>query len=212
MKYLGIVLESFALYFYLIFLLRYLGKKEMSQLSISDLIVFLVISELMTVSIGNDEVSFLQSAMAALVVVVVDKLCSYLTLRSKRLLNLLEGHPSYLIYQGKVNQEKMKSLNYSIDDLSHHLREQGIGSLSQVEFAILETNGNLSVIEKDKSEILIPDSLISDGSINDDVLKEMNKDEQWIIDLLKEKGVDYKDVYYCILEKNDLYYILKDYK
>lgn len=212
MKYLEVFIESIGLYFYLVFLLRYLGKKEMSQLSVSDLIVFLIISELMTGSIGNDDMNFLHCALASLVVVIFDKICSYLTLRSKTILKILEGHPTYLIYRGKLNQKKMKSLNYSIDNLCHHLREQGIASLSEVEFAVLETNGNLSVIEKQNNDVLIPDPLISDGKINEDVLKEMNKDKNWLMNLLKKEGIkNYEDIYYLTLEKNRVYYIKKDY-
>lgn len=212
MKYIEIFIECIAIYFYLVFLLRFLGKKEMSQLSVSDLIVFLIISELMTMSIGNQEVNFFQCILASFVVVVLDKICSYLTLRSKAILKILEGNPVYLIYDGVIHQKKMKALNYSIDDLCHHLREQGIESISQVQFAVLETNGNLSVIEKDKGAV-VPDSLISDGEINDVLLKEMKKDQAWLIDLLKQNDIDnYQDIFYCTLEKDGLFYVRKEYE
>ena len=179
MKYVEIFIESIVVYFYLVTALRFLGKKEMSQLTIFDLIVFLLISELMTISIGNEEVDFFQGALSVLVIVVLDKLCSYLTLRYKPIKKILEGNPSYIIYHGQLNQEKMTALNYSIDDLCHHLREQGIGSLSNVEFAVLETDGNLSVIEKKNNDVILPTSLINNGEINDDALKVMHKDRQW---------------------------------
>ncbi len=208
MKYVEIFLECIVAYFYLVAALRFLGKKEMSQLTISDLIVFLLISELMTISIGDNNVNFLQGAIAVLSIVVLDKLCSYLSLKYKAVKKLLEGNPTYIIYQGKLNKEKMMALNYSIDDLCHHLREQGIGTLSQVEFAVLETDGNLSIIEKGENEVYVPETLISDGVINDDILKTMNKDRKWLFDLLKKDGIDdYKNIFYCVLEKDKLFYI-----
>ena len=76
MKYVEIFIECFGTYFYLILLLRFLGKKEMSKLSVSDLIVFLLISELMTISIGDDNIGFLEGALASAVIVIIDKLCS----------------------------------------------------------------------------------------------------------------------------------------
>lgn len=210
MKYVEIFIECIITYFYLILALRYLGKKEMSQLTISDLIVFLLISELMTVSIGNDEVNFFQGAIAVVAIVLMDKLCSYLSIKSKFIKKILEGHPTYIIYHGKVNQKKMKALNYSVDDLCHHLREQGIGSLSQVEFAVLETDGNLSIIQKDENEVYVPETLISDGIINDDILKTMNKDRKWLMNLLKKEGIyQYQDIFYCVLENEELFYIKK---
>ena len=210
MKYVEIFIESFETYVFLIFVLRFLGKKEMSQLTISDLIVFLIISELMTISIGEEQITFYHSALAVLVIVVLDKLCSFLSMKFKPIKKLLEGHPSYIIYQGQLDQKKMKSLQFSVDDLCHSLREQGIGSLSEVEFAVLETDGNLSVIEKQKNQVELPDSLINDGEINNDLLNIMNKDQQWLISKLQQDGIeDYHQIFYCVLEKDKLFYIKK---
>lgn len=207
MKYSEIILISFVTYFYLVILLRFLGKKEMSKLSILDLIVFLIISELMTLSIGDENMTFFHSALAAFVIVLIDKICSYLSMHYKPIKKLLEGHPTYIIYQGKINQEKMKALNYSVNDLCHHLRSQGIGSVSDVEFAILETDGNLSVIKKEESHMQIPDSLINDGQVNQDALILLNKDERWLKKKLKDQKIE--DIFYCVLEDNQLFYIKK---
>lgn len=210
MKYLEIIGECFIIYFYLIFVLRFLGKKEMSQLTISDLIVFLLISELMTISIGDDQVGFLECALAVGILVILDKLCSYIAMKFKPAKKILEGHPTYIVYQGQLNQEKMMALHYSVDDLCHHLREQGIGSLSEVAFAVLETDGNLSVIEKKKSQVMIPDALIQDGEINREILEVMNKDEAWLIKELKKEGIqDYRVIFYCVMENDGLFYVKK---
>lgn len=210
MKYVEIFIECFGTYFYLVLLLRFLGKKEMSKLSVSDLIVFLLISELMTISIGDDNIGFIEGALASLVIIVLDKLCSYIALRVKPVKKLLEGHPTYIVYQGQLNQYKMKALNYSVDDLCHHLRQEGVGSLSEVEFAVLETDGNLSVITKKQSQVMMPDVLISDGEINYDILETMHKDEQWLMDVLKSEGIqNYKNIFYCVMENDGLFYIKK---
>lgn len=210
MKYLEIMIECFGTYFYLVFILRFLGKKEMSQLTVTDLIVFLLISELMTISIGDDQVNFLQGALAVLVLVVIDKLCSYLAMRMKWIKRLLEGHPTYIILHGKVQQNKMKALNYSIDDLCHHLRQKGISSLSEVEFATLETDGSLSIIEKNENKAIIPDALIMDGKINEDILREIHKNKEWLFKKLDQENINYQDIFYCTYENNKLYYIKKD--
>ncbi len=210
MKYVEIIIECIATYFYLVFLLRYLGKKEMGKLSISDLIVFLLISELMTISIGDENVNFFHGALAALVIILLDKLCSYLAMKFKPVKKVLEGHPTVIVNKGKLDQEKMASLNYSVDDLCHHLRSQGIGSLSEVEFAVLEIDGQLSVIENQKNQVEMPESLINDGEINYEILKVMGKDENWLKKQLRQHGVqDYKDVFYCVLEKERLFFIKK---
>ncbi len=210
MRYIEIIIESFGVYFYLIFMLRILGKKEMSKLSISDLIVFLIISELMTISIGEENIQFFHGALAVFIIVVLDKVCSYLVMRFKSIRKILEGHPTYIIYNGVVDQKKMNALNYTVDDLCHHLRQEGVGSISEVAFAVLEKDGNLSVIEKQKNQTDIPESLISNGEINNDALILMNKDEKWLLDLLKKEGIhDYHTLFYCVKEKDGLFYIKK---
>ena len=181
MKYIEIFIESFGTYILLVLMIRFLGKKEMSKLSVSDLIVFLIISELMTISIGNENVNFLQAALAVLVIVFMDKLFTLISLKSPFFKKMVEGHPTFIVFQGKLNQKKMASLKYSVDDLCHHLREQGIGSLSEVDFAVLETDGQLSVIETKNSEVKAPAAIISDGQINYEILQLMNRDENSLI-------------------------------
>lgn len=210
MKYIEIFIESFGTYILLVLMIRFLGKKEMSKLSVSDLIVFLIISELMTISIGNENVNFLQAALAVLVIVFMDKLFTLLSLKSPFFKKMVEGHPTFIVFQGKLNQKKMASLKYSVDDLCHHLREQGIGSLSEVDFAVLETDGQLSVIETKNSEVKAPAAIISDGQINYEILQLMNRDENWLIKKLKEAGIhDYHEVFYCVVEKERLFVIKK---
>lgn len=210
MKYIEIFIESFGTYILLVLMIRFLGKKEMSKLSVSDLIVFLIISELMTISIGNENVNFLQAALAVLVIVFMDKLFTLISLKSPFFKKMVEGHPTFIVFQGKLNQKKMASLKYSVDDLCHHLREQGIGSLSEVDFAVLETDGQLSVIETKNSEVKAPAAIISDGQINYEILQLMNHDENWLIKKLKEAGIhDYHEVFYCVVEKERLFVIKK---
>lgn len=210
MKYIEIFIESFGTYILLVLMIRFLGKKEMSKLSVSDLIVFLIISELMTISIGNENVNFLQAALAVLVIVFMDKLFTLISLKSPFFKKMVEGHPTFIVFQGKLNQKKMASLKYSVDDLCHHLREQGIGSLSEVDFAVLETDGQLSVIETKNSEVKAPAAIISDGQINYEILQLMNRDENWLIKKLKEAGIhDYHEIFYCVVEKERLFVIKK---
>lgn len=210
MKYIEFFIESFGTYILLVLMIRFLGKKEMSKLSVSDLIVFLIISELMTISIGNENVNFLQAALAVLVIVFMDKLFTLISLKSPFFKKMVEGHPTFIVFQGKLNQKKMASLKYSVDDLCHHLREQGIGSLSEVDFAVLETDGQLSVIETKNSEVKAPAAIISDGQINYEILQLMNRDENWLIKKLKEAGIhDYHEVFYCVVEKERLFVIKK---
>lgn len=210
MSYIVIILKCVFIYVYLISLLRFLGKKEFSQLSIFDFVVFLVISELTIMYFDGDFTDLIRSVIATFTLVVVDKWCSYFALKNKKIRDLLEGKPTYIIFNGKINQKAMIKLRYNLDSLCQHLRMQQVGSISEVEFAILETNGDLSVFLKKDCIIKHPEPVIMDGLIMHEVLDKLKLDENWLIQKLKQQNImRYQDVFYCIIEKQGLYIIQK---
>mgnify|MGYP003275674043 FL=1 len=210
MEYIIIILKSIFVYVYLICLLRFLGKKEFSQLSVFDFVVFLIIAELMTMSFDETLPEMLDSVIATLSLVILDKISSSLSMTSKKLRDFLDGTPSYIITNGKVNQKMMRKLKYNVDALCQQLRQQQIGSISEVEFAILETNGTLSTLLKKDCQVAHPEPVIIDGEIIKDILTTLNKDENWLVNELKRHHVqDYHDVFYCVVEKERLFFIMK---
>ena len=206
MSYLFLLSETVVTYLYLVLMLRILGKKEMSRITLFDVIVFLLISELMTMSIGDDHISFYYGAFSVLVIVLVDKIISYLTMENKWLKRIVQGTPTYIIFHGEIDLKVMKKMKYSFEDLYHQVRQKNLSSLSEIEFAILETDGQLSIIKKQDNIVLIPEALIIDGVLNKDLLYKCGKDEKWLKQKLKEKDIyEYKDVMVCIVEKDNLY-------
>lgn len=198
------------IYIYLTILLRLFGKKEFSQLNVFDFVVFLIISEIMTMSLDTKDLTVMDSVIATITLILLDRIESLITIHSKKIRDIFEGRPCYIILNGKIQYDNMKKLRYSIDDLCHHLRVNDIDSVSKVDYAVLETNGSLSIIEKDKSITCLPDALISDGCINEEALKLIGKDVNWLnTELKKRKVTNYKDVLYCVLEKTGLYIIKK---
>lgn len=209
MDYIIIILKSIFVYVYLICLLRFLGKKEFSQLSIFDFVVFLIIAEMMTMSFDEEWIEMIDSIIATFSLVLIDKCCSRLAMQSKKIRDLLEGKPTYIIYQGKIDQKAMKKLNYNVDSLCQQLRSQQIGSVSEIQYAILETNGDLSILTKKDSKVVHPEPLILDGQINQDVLKQLNYSPGKLKQELKSQHVEIEDVFYCVLEKQGLFFIKK---
>ncbi len=206
MNYLLLLGENIITYLYLIVMLRVLGKKEMSRITLFDLIVFLLISELMTLSIGDDKISFFYSAFSVLVIVLVDKVFSCLTMKYKRLKRYVEGTPTYIIFHGEIDLKAMQKMNYSFEDLYHQVRQKNISTFSEIEFAILETDGQLSIITKSDNKVLIPESVIIDGVINESLLLKVGKDKQWLFNQLKKQNIsNYEEVMVCIIEKDSLY-------
>ena len=183
-----------------------MGKKEVGQLSIVDLIVSILMAELIALSIQEDQKSLLISVIPILVLVGVQMLISYITLKSDKLRNIIDGKPTIIIKNGKLNFTEMSKLRYSLDDLLTQLRLQGVKSIDKVKYAVLENNGSLSVFN-DNSDYPLP--LILDGVIDYSVLKEIKKDYNWLIGILRKKNIELDDVFYAFYTNNKTFIITK---
>ena len=205
--YFNIIFKTVILYFFIVIVYRIMGKKEVGKLSIIDLIVSILIAELAAISIEQYESSILISIIPIICLVIIEILFSYIGVKSPKFKKIIEGSPIVIIKNGKLNFEAMKKLRYSLDDLISQLREQGIKSVEEVNYAVLENNGKLSVFE---TETEYPLPIIMDGQIDYTVLKDMNKDEKWIENILNKNNIELKNVFYAFYTRNKTYIIKKD--
>ena len=205
--YFSIIFKTIFLYFFRVLVYRIMGKKEVGKLSIIDLIVSILIAELAAISIEQYDSSILVSLIPITCLVVIEILFSYIGLKNSKIKKLVEGSPIVIIKDGKLNFESMRKLRYSLDDLISQLREQGIKSIEEVNYAVLENSGKLSVFNKD-TEYPLP--IIMDGEIDKQVLKDINKDEKWVYDILKKKNLELENVFYAFHTKNKTYIIKKE--
>ncbi len=204
--YITIILKTFFLYFLIILVYRIMGKKEVGKLGIIDLIVSILIAELAAMSIENLDSSIMFSVVPIATLVLIQVTLSFITLKSNNIRNLLDGKPVVIIKKGKLQFKNMSKIRYSLDDLLSQLREQQIKSIEEVDYAVLENNGKLSVFEN-CSDYPLP--LIVDGSVDYAVLKELNKDEKWLIGVLNKNKINLSDVFYAFYKKNKTYIIKK---
>lgn len=205
-----IAIHVFIIYVYLIVLLRFLGKKEYGQLTVFDLCLFLIISEILTMSLEKPLGESFDGFIATFVLVALDKIGSSITMKNKHIRDFLDGKPTYIIFKGKLIQENMNKCKLNIDDLCQYLRMQQVYSLSQVEYALLERNGELSIVLKKDSIVKHIEPVIVDGKIIHSVLKQLGYDENWLIKELKKYHCDdYSKVLYCMIEKEKLFLIYK---
>ena len=202
--YFSLIIKTIFMYFFVIFVYRIMGKKEVGELSIVDLIVTILIAELIALSIEKEGMNLLISVVPILVLMFIQMGISYITLKSEKLRDLIEGKPTVLIKNGKLNFTEMSKIRYSLDDLLTQLRLQGVKSIDKVKYAILENNGNLSVFN-DNSDYPLP--LILDGVIDYDVLKEIDKDYNWILSVLRKKNLELDEVFYAFYTNNKVFII-----
>lgn len=200
--YISIIVKTFVLYIFIVLAYRIMGKKEMGNLSIIDFIVSILIAEIAAMSIEEQERSILESIIPIMELVLIEITLSFLTLKSSKIKNILDGKPILIINNGKINKKEMKKSRYGLDDLLLELRELDINSLKDVKYAILENNGKLTAFKN----INYPLPIILDGKLDEESLKNINKDKKWINEQLNNENI--KDIFYAYYE-NDTLHIIK---
>nr|WP_256218267.1 DUF421 domain-containing protein [Bacillus sp. MUM 116] len=195
-----------------------MGKREIGELSILDLVVFVMIGEMAVISIDNTDEPLFHTALPMALLMLIQILLAIVSLKSKKFRNLVDGQPTIIINRGKIDEVAMRKQRYNFDDLMSQLREKDIRSIGDVEFAILESSGTLSVIEKVKDQqkksskngdITIP--LIMDGQIDEENLQRINKTNLWLRQELKKKGYkDIKKISFCSYENGKFFIDMQD--
>ncbi len=212
MEFLVIAIKTLFFYFFIVLAYRIMGKREVGQLGIIDLIVSILIAEMVAISIENFDKSILYAIVPVSVLIFLEIALAFLTLKSKKIRSFFNGRPSLIIKNGKINFSEMSKLRYSIDDLLLQLRQNSIKSIEEIEYAFLETNGKLSIFPynflKLKSDFPMP--IIVNGFIQKDTLKNINKTKLWLLKKLFDKNIGLKDVFYAFYKGKTLYIISKN--
>lgn len=211
MKYFIILFRSIFFYTLITIIYRLMGKREIGELSIMDFIVSIFITDMVVMSIENYNESILISLIPIIVLTLIQMIFSYLSLKSKSVKDIVDGKPSVIINKGKVNFEEMAKQRYNIDDLLSQLRESSVKSIDEVDYAILETNGKLSIfLTQDDKKRTYPLPLILDGNIEIETLKQIGKNKFWLDKELKKQGIRLEDIFYCFYRSKKLYIIEKN--
>ncbi len=162
------IVRPVAVYFFLLLAFRISGKRELSQATLFDLLILLLVSNVVqNAMIGNKDDSVGGAAVGVITLLVLSFGLNQLTSRSRRARHLLEGSPTLLVYRGRVIDASMKKENVARNDLLTALREQGVASIVEVRYAVLELDGQISVIKDDAAT---PNS--RDGCVTAEILEQ----------------------------------------
>ena len=220
-----ILIRTIVLYFIILFVMRVMGKAELSKMSPFQMIVSFMIAELAAMPIESPDISMISGITAIFTLLFLQVLISFLSIKSDRLKNLFSGAPSLLIDKGQINKKEMKRLRLTLSDLLEALRIGNCPSLSSVEYAVMESNGNLSIIQKaadkpltakdlsiTKSAESLPLVLISDGNFYPKNLKASGWTEQQLdSELLARDVTNRRDVFFAFCdEQRRLHVFLTD--
>jgi uncharacterized membrane protein YcaP (DUF421 family) len=205
--------------------MRLMGKRQISEMQTSELVVTLLIPDVASIPMQNSGIPLISGFIPVAVIIVCEIVLSVLMVKSRKLRTMICGKPVIIIDNGKINQDRMRRVRMNTADLTEQLRQLDIFSLSDVAYAIIETNGKLSVLKKpDKQQadasmlgIVMPDEglemiLISDGEISDFSLKTCGLSREWLEGVLSGEKVSISDIFIMTGNKNKKYNIIKKSK
>lgn len=203
------VLRTLFFYFIIVIAYRIMGKREVGQLGIIDLIISILIAELVALGIEKIDQSIWMTLLPMIILVLLEVILGYLSVKSRKINKLFGGKPTIIISNGKIVYKNLINQRYSLDDLLLELRKKSISSIEDVEYALLETNGELSIFPYNTFKIKenIPLPFIIEGIIQEDILKQINKSKIWVNSLLDSNNLDLNNVFYAIYQKNHVYVI-----
>ncbi|MEK8129354.1 DUF421 domain-containing protein [Paenibacillus filicis] len=207
-EWMNIALRSFAAVVILFTITRILGKKQISQLTFFEYMTGIAIGELAGFISTDLEAHFMHGVIAIMIWFLIPFLFEFLTLKSKRLREWVEGKGTVMIKEGKIMEDNLKKERYTADELLEQLRNKSVFSVADVEFAILETSGDLSILLKRENQPLTPKHLgikvapesepqavIIDGNIMDEPLATAGLSRAWLQTELEKIGVTEENVF-----------------
>ncbi len=216
------VYRTTLVYFLVLLVIRAMGKREIGQLSPFDFVVAIIIAELAALPMELTDIPLWHSILPLLILAALQISLSYATLFSRKLRGIICGHPQIIMKNGALLRKEMRKARYNLDDLVAQMREKGIVDLSDIEFAVLETSGKLSVILKSQHRPVtpadlgistayegLPTVLVMDGDIMKDNLAQIDLDETWLQKVLRERRLTSKKVLLATLSTDGRLFINK---
>lgn len=216
------VIRTLILYAFIIVAIRLMGKRQISDMQPSELVVTLVVSDIASLPMQNTSQPLLSGVIPVMVLVALEILTSVIMMKSRRFRRLVCGNPVVVIEDGKLLQGQLRRLRMTTEDLFAQLRQQNIFSLADVQYCIVETNGMVSVLEKpqhripdaDEMGVAIEDNkletvVISDGKLLRDGMELCQTDSEQVKRLLEESGVRAEEVFLMTLDGKGNYQIVR---
>ena len=209
-------LRTIVLYCVLIAVIRMMGKRQIGQMEASEFVVAMLIADLASIPMQDAGIPLLSGLVPLITVLGLELVLSHLSLKSIWFRKLLCGKPVILVENGNILQENLRKTRVTLDELTGHLREKDVLDLQDVQYAILETNGNLSVFpypnQKPASAAdagiptkkqYLPLTVISDGKLLKSNLKKAGKDMAWVQKILKKRRVSIADTWLLTVDGAD---------
>ena len=190
----SIFIRTIIIYVILNIMLKIMGKRQIGELEVNELVSTLLISEIGALPISDTDIPLLPSVIPILFIAAAEVMISIVKNKSALMKRIVEGEPAYIIYKGRLRQKALAENRISINEILTEMRTQGIGDISDVRYAILEQNGQISFLKESDSPN-ISKTLIIDTKPELGALKEAGLTMEWVNERLRERGVKLSDVF-----------------
>lgn len=203
-----IIIRSLILYILVVFSVRLMGKRQLGELQPSELVITILVSNIATLPLEDTDIPVIIGVTPILSLVCFEVIMSWLILNMPRLRKVISGSPKIIISNGKINRNVMRELRFSVDDLMTALRGRDIFDISEVQFAVVETTGSISVMKKPEKDIPTresmdipaenidpPQVIVSDGEIIEFALKSLGFNEQFVKNVSGKAGIKTADIF-----------------
>lgn len=203
-----IIIRSVILYAIVIIALRLMGKKQLGELQPSELVTTILISNIATLSLEDPSMPMLLGIIPILMIVCIDVFMSYFMLKNAKFRRVVTGNPRIIVSDGKIDQNELRNLRYTVDDVLESMRESDIFDINEVQYAIVETTGKINFYKKSDGTENPPSIILKDGILIDSGLREAGLGEKWLSDVLSRKNLRKKDVFLLTATGNGAYTII----
>ncbi|KOA20772.1 hypothetical protein CLHOM_09140 [Clostridium homopropionicum DSM 5847] len=198
-----VMIRTIILYIIVVFIMRLMGKRQIGQLEPFELVIAIMISELASLPMQDLRIPIIHGVIPIVTLLILQSIITFLELKSEKAGSLITGTPSILIEHGKIDINELRNQRLCFNDLIEELRLEGYYNISDIEYAILETSGQLSIMPKASvapvtkedlkipyTQEILPITLVLDGKINKENLKAINKDISWLNSQLSKNEID----------------------
>ncbi len=159
MDFLHLIYQTVLVYIFVVIGIRLMGKRQIAELEPSELVVTLMISEIATIPLQDDKKGLLDALLPIVVLIILEFIVSFLDLKSSKFRNITQGKSVIIIHNGKVNMPELRRLRYSMEDVWEGLRKEGVFDLKEVQYAVAETDGTISVLLVPEKRPLTPNDM-----------------------------------------------------
>jgi uncharacterized membrane protein YcaP (DUF421 family) len=230
MELMTILMRTGFTYFFLLVLLRLMGKRELGKLSVFDVVISIMLAEMAVLAIEDVDKEAMNFYVPMVLIAVLEIAMAYLSMKSKKFRDLIDGSADVIIENGQIREEALRRNRLNLDDLMVHLRQKNVNNIGDVEFAVLEPTGQMSVFPKKELHPVtrkdigmpspepvapvtfsgLPIPLILDGKVREEALRKIGQNKLWLKREIRRYGIrDIREVSFCSIDDRGIMYLDK---